>query len=177
MSAGTLGVVVVGAGHGCRVHVPAARNAGLELDATGLPERLRAHADPDRITRIVANVVGNSLKYTPAGGLVRVWVQPHPRPDDGLAWRLAEDLFLPLHTWNLVVEDSGVGMTPAEVERVFEPWYRGRRHAGPARDGSGLGLHITRGLVEAHGGRIWVESTPGIGSTFMFTLPRAPEEP
>jgi signal transduction histidine kinase len=152
----------------------AARTAGLELDASGLPASLPAHADPDRITQIVANVVGNSLKFTPAGGLVRIWSESRPQPDDGLAWRLAEAFFLPLHTFSLVVEDSGIGMTPAEIDRVFEPWYRGRHDGADGRPGSGLGLHITRGLVEAHGGRIRLASTPGRGTTVWIRLPRDP---
>ena len=153
----------------------AARQAGLELDYTGLPEKLLAHVDADKVVQILTNVVGNSIKYTQGGGLVRVWLESRPQPDPGLAWQLAEKFFLPLNAFNLVVEDSGVGMSHEDQDRVFEPWFRGaedeeRRHI----PGAGLGLHITRSLVEAHGGRIRLASEPGQGTTVWIRLPRDP---
>jgi signal transduction histidine kinase len=75
------------------------------------------------------------------------------------------------------VADHGAGIPAEEVGRVFERFYRVER--GDAREtyGHGLGLYIARKIVEAHGGRIWAESRPGAGATFLFTLPAAPEEP
>ncbi len=153
----------------------AARQAGLELDYTGLPEKLMAHVDADKVVQILTNVVGNSIKYTQSGGLVRVWLESRPQPDPGLAWQLADKFFLPLNAFNLVVEDSGVGMSHEDQDRVFEPWFRGaadREH--PHIPGAGLGLHITRSLVEAHGGRIRLVSEPGQGTTVWIRLPRDP---
>jgi signal transduction histidine kinase len=154
----------------------AARHAGLELDVSGLPTRLVAHVDPDKVVQILTNIVGNSIKYTRRGGLVRVWTEARPRFEPGrepdLAWLLAEKFMLPLHAFNLVVEDSGVGMSRADQDRVFEPWFRGGDDAPAGIPGSGLGLHITRALVEAHGGSIRLASEPGQGTTVWVRLPR-----
>lgn len=156
----------------------AARHAGLELDVSGLPTQLVAHVDPDKMVQILTNVVSNSIKYTRRGGLVRVWTEARPRFEPGsepdLAWLLAEKFMLPLHAFNLVVEDSGVGMSQEDQDRVFEPWYRGGDDAPTGIPGTGLGLHITRALVEAHGGRIRLASTPGRGTTVWVRLPRDP---
>jgi len=155
-----------------------ARQVGLDLDYTGLPAKLVAHVDADKMVQILTNVVGNSIKYTPAGGLVRVWLEPRPRldpePEPSLAWRLAKKCFLPLNTFNLVVEDSGVGMSREDLDRVFEPWFRGREDDRGRIPGAGLGLHITRSLVEAHGGRIRLASEPGQGTTVWIRMPRDP---
>ena len=152
-----------------------AARAGLEFDWSGLPENFTAHADPDRLIQILTNVLGNSIKYTPKGGLVRVWLEARPQPDPGLSWLLAETFFLPLHSFNIVVEDSGVGMTRADLDRIFEPWFRGREDRDGHTAGAGLGLHITRSLVEAHGGRIRLASEPGRGTTVWIRLPRDPQ--
>ncbi len=156
----------------------AARQAGLGLDYTGLPSELVAHVDADKVVQILTNVVGNSIKYTQGGGFVRVWLEARPQPDPGLAWQLAETLFLPLNAFNLVVEDSGVGMSREDQDRVFEPWFRGAENGGSGQrrhvPGAGLGLHITRSLVEAHGGRIRLASEPGQGTTVWIRLPRDP---
>ncbi|MHA1154451.1 MAG: sensor histidine kinase, partial [Alphaproteobacteria bacterium] len=156
----------------------AARHAGLELDLTDLPDSLVAHVDPDKMIQILTNVIGNSVKYTRAGGLVRVWLEPRPRfspaAEPSLAQLLAERFWLPLHTFNLVVEDSGVGMSRKDQDRVFEPWYRGQEDERRLVPGAGLGLHITRALVEAHGGRIRLASEPGRGTTVWIRLPRDP---
>jgi signal transduction histidine kinase len=110
----------------------------------GLPAVL---ADPDRLDRIVVNLVGNALKYSHG----RVVVQA---VREGGAVRVS-------------VADRGPGIAPDDLPRIFERYYRGQRHEG---EGLGLGLFIVRKLVEAHGGRIWAESRPGEGSTFTFTL-------
>jgi signal transduction histidine kinase len=108
-------------------------------------------ADPDRLDRILVNLVGNALKYTQ--GAVTVAAEAA----DGAV--------------RVLVKDQGPGLSPEARARVFDRWYRaGARD----REGLGLGLHIVRGLVEAHGGRVGVESRPGEGSTFSFTFPVAP---
>jgi signal transduction histidine kinase len=114
-----------------------------------VPERLPAVlADPDRLDRILTNLVGNALKYSPG----RVIVQAE---GEGPEVRVS-------------VADKGPGIGPDDLPRVFDRYYRGQRHEG---EGLGLGLYIVRKLVEAHGGKIWAQSRPGVGSTFTFSLP------
>jgi signal transduction histidine kinase len=107
-------------------------------------------ADPDRLDRILGNLVGNALKYSRAA--VRV-----------AAERVGDEI-------RVTVADEGAGVAAADLPRLFQRYYRGQRHEG---EGLGLGLFIVRKLVEAHGGRIWAESRPGEGATFTFTLPVA----
>ncbi len=110
-------------------------------------------ADPDRVERILMNLLTNALKYSPTEGEVVVGA------------RVENDEVL------IAVSDHGPGIPSEEAARVFERFYRvtGGHHA----DGLGLGLYITRMLVDAHGGRVWVESEVGKGSRFVFTLPAA----
>lgn len=114
-------------------------------------------ADPNRLERILANLIGNALKYSEEDSPVRVT----------FAERGGEVV--------TAVADRGAGIAPEDRHRLFDRYYRARS-ARDRREGLGLGLYITRGLVEAHGGRIWVESEVGKGSTFCFTLPVAPVE-
>lgn len=119
-----------------------------------IPEDLPAvQADPLRLERILANLLGNALKHTGPGVPVRV------------------SAALQGDEVRVTVADSGPGIDPTDLPRVFERFYQGR---GGSREGLGLGLYIARTLVEAHGGRIDVESDPGRGAAFNFTLPRAP---
>jgi signal transduction histidine kinase len=108
-------------------------------------------ADPARLARVVQNLLGNALKYSPPATAVAV----RARPSDGEVV--------------VSVSDRGAGISPEHLPRLFERFYRGAR-AGQG-DGLGLGLYISRRIVEAHGGRIWCESRLGEGSTFAFTLP------
>lgn len=107
-------------------------------------------ADRDRLMRVLSNLVGNALKFTPEGGTITVTARR-----DGAEVRFA-------------VQDTGPGIPPAELAHVFERYYRAKQ-AGA--EGTGLGLAIAKGIVEAHGGRIWAESEVGRGSTFGFTIP------
>lgn len=135
--------------------------AGLLGDADGALEVARvtnavppalppADADPDRLDRILVNLVANALKYS--AGPVTVTAAPH----DG--------------ELTVSVRDEGPGIAPEDQARIFDRYVRAR---ATRQDGLGLGLFIVRRLVEAHGGRIWIESAPGRGSTFSFTLPIA----
>ena len=120
-----------------------------------VPESLPpALADPDRLERILINLLSNSLKYSEPGTEIRV----------GVARRPGELV--------TTVTDHGPGIPPEELPQLFER-YRRARAALETREGLGLGLYITKGLVEAHGGRIWAESRVGQGSSFSFTLPVA----
>ncbi len=113
-----------------------------------------ALADPGRVRQIVANLLTNAHLYTPEGGRIHVGVE------SDRAWV------------QIVVEDSGVGMTPDEVERVFERFYRAGSRSG-SNPGTGLGLSIVKSLVDLHGGQISVDSEPGRGTVFRVRLPAA----
>jgi signal transduction histidine kinase len=119
-----------------------------------LPPSLPAvEADAQRLDQILANLISNAVKYTPAGGNVRI------RARDSGAGRV-----------EVAVSDNGIGMSPAELDRLFTPFYRAERVLRDQIGGTGLGLSITRSLVELHGGTIQVASEPDVGSTFSFTL-------
>jgi signal transduction histidine kinase len=107
-------------------------------------------ADPQRVRQVVANLVSNALGHAPESG--RVVVSAVPLPDQV----------------QVSVADDGPGIAPEELSHVFDRFWRGGK---PRVEGSGLGLAIARELVRAHGGRIWVESEPGKGTAFFFTLP------
>jgi signal transduction histidine kinase len=129
---------------------PATRTHELVLDVPDAPVRLRC--DAMRIEQVLTNLVSNAIKYSPKGGPVRVAIEP----------RHGEVA--------VVVADKGVGMSPDDIEHAFEPF----RRAAPSTDaipGAGLGLFVARRIVEAHGGRIVVESAQGAGSTFTVLLP------
>jgi signal transduction histidine kinase len=122
------------------------------LSAVVPDDPVRVVCDPVRIEQVLANLVSNAIKYSPEGGPVRVAVTRDP---DGAV---------------LSVTDEGRGMTPEELGRVFEPFQRVGAAQGTI-PGTGLGLFVARRIVEAHGGRITVESEPGRGSTFHVRLP------
>jgi signal transduction histidine kinase len=110
-------------------------------------------ADRDRIDQVLGNLIGNAVRFTPRGGRVRLAAER-----DGAQVRFS-------------VADTGRGIDPADLPHVFDRFWQAQR----SRDGgAGLGLAIARGIVAAHGGEMWVESEPGSGSTFYFTLPTAP---
>ncbi|HYR08413.1 MAG TPA: ATP-binding protein, partial [Longimicrobium sp.] len=131
---------------------PAAGQAGVEL-RLDVPERVPpVLADRDRLLQVLSNLLGNAIKFTPPGGTITLGV----RPAEG------EMLFS--------VSDTGRGIEAEDLPRLFDRFWQAER---TREGGAGLGLAIARGLVEAHGGRIWAESRPGEGSTFSFTLPHA----
>lgn len=110
--------------------------------------------DPRRLEQVLDNLISNAVKYSPQGGAVRITGSIMP----------AQVL--------IAVQDSGVGVPWGEQERIFERFYRVEGPETRAVSGTGLGLYLTRAIVQAHGGRIWVESTPGHGATFFVALPR-----
>jgi len=114
-------------------------------------------ADEERISHVVRSMLGNALKFTPAGGWVRIHVEPDQQPQ-GV---------------RVSVTDSGIGMRPDQIGRVWERFYQGDASLTRPYGGMGLGLSIARHLVSLHGGRVGAESGgPGRGSTFWFSLPR-----
>jgi signal transduction histidine kinase/DNA-binding response OmpR family regulator len=119
-----------------------------------VPPTAAVRADPLRLRQIIDNLLSNAIKFTPDGGMIAVLVSPS------------------LHDVAITVADNGVGIAPEDQERVFEEF----QQLGPAaqrKAGTGLGLALTRRLVEAHGGAIQLESTPGEGSRFTVRLPAA----
>ena len=110
-------------------------------------------ADPHRIEQVLRNLVDNAVKYSPEGGLIVVRGEIHE--DEAV----------------VSVADQGVGIAPADLNRLFEKFFRVEWGLGRHVVGSGLGLPIALTIMEAHGGRIWAESQLGEGSTFYFTLP------
>lgn len=111
-------------------------------------------ADRLRLERILYNLLENTVKYSPQGGDIRVFAS---NADEGTV---------------IAVSDKGVGLSPADHDRIFGPFQRIEDARPSEAGGVGLGLMVCRRLVEVHGGRIWVESEPGYGATFYFTLPR-----
>lgn len=130
------------------------RGVKVELDLPTRPVRIRH--DPPRIGQVVANLVGNAVKFTPRGGVVRVSVEP-----------TAEGA-------RIDVVDTGVGIDANELPHIFERFYRGSRANEARGSGSGLGLAIVRSIVDIHGGTVSVESGPGAGSRFTVRLPIDP---
>jgi signal transduction histidine kinase len=117
-------------------------------------------ADPRKVKQVLFNLLSNAVKFTPDGGRVDV-TAAHANGDIVIA-----------------VKDTGIGISPEDQERIFEEFQQARRQTQRSREGTGLGLSLAKRFVELHGGRIWVESEPGKGSTFTFTLPvrtRAPQ--
>jgi signal transduction histidine kinase len=130
---------------------PAIERAGLRL-TTDLPDRLPALANPDQLAQVLGNLVSNAIRYTPRGGTIAVGAERQPA--DHLVW----------------VSNTGEGIPPADLERVFERFYRVEKSRDRARGGAGIGLAIVKQLVEAAGGRVGAESAPG-STRFWFTLP------
>jgi len=158
-----------------RLHKVTAARRNLEIDDSGLPKSFPARVDPDLVVRMLDNVLGNAVKYTePAGGLVRVWLEPGAVYPRSLMGRLARHCSLPLANFNLVVQDNGPGLSPAVKRRIFEPFNRGRSVLGTQTAGTGLGLSITRRLAESLGGQVRLISLPGRGTTVWLKLPRDP---
>jgi signal transduction histidine kinase len=127
----------------------AAAESGVVLGIQGADDGLAVRADVERVLQVLGNLVGNALKFAGRGGRVTMSaVRSGPQAVFSVA-------------------DTGPGIAPEEIERLFDRFWQARTD----RRGVGLGLTIARGIVEAHGGRIWVESRLGEGATFSFTLP------
>ena len=118
---------------------------------------LRVHGDRDKLYQIVTNLLENAVKYSEEGSEVQVNAGP-----------------LSPNSVQLCVSDAGCGIPPEDVHHIFDPFYRGKEAASATR-GAGLGLAITKRLVELHNGRIWVDSTWKVGSKFYVVLPTNPQ--
>jgi signal transduction histidine kinase len=133
-----------------------AGSGGIALAFDTEPKEITITADERRVRQIVFNLVSNAVKFTPSGGHVDISA-------------LAQDGRV-----EVAVTDTGPGIRPEDIETIFEEFEQSA--AGHQAEGTGLGLPLSRKLVELHGGRLWVESEPGKGSTFRFTLPVRQEE-
>jgi PAS domain S-box-containing protein len=131
---------------------PAAADRSLELRVDEPSEPLEVVCDPGRILQVLSNLIGNAIKFSPPGSGIAVRVEEKP----GELW--------------FSVADQGRGIAEDEQRHVFDRYWRAN---GASTPGSGLGLAISKGIVEAHGARIWLESKLGVGSTFFFALPVA----
>ena len=131
---------------------PLAQEKGLGLFCQVDPSVGAVNADRDRVLQVLSNLVGNAVKFSRHGG---VWLSVMKGPRDSVVFSVA---------------DTGPGIPPDAVEHLFDRFWRQDQ---TSRQGAGLGLAIVRGIVQAHGGEVWVESKPGEGSTFFFSLPGA----
>jgi signal transduction histidine kinase len=120
-------------------------------------------ADERKLKQILLNLLSNAVKFSSEGGRIDVVVTCGPQAQDSTRREL---LFR--------VRDTGIGIPPDQVSKLFTDFGQIARQEASAREGTGLGLALSRRLVELHGGRIWAESDPGRGSTFYFTLPERP---
>jgi signal transduction histidine kinase len=139
---------------------PLADAGGVSLAAELAPDLPTLRVDPDRMRQLLSNLIGNAIKFTPAGGAVVTTV------------RATGDAV------QFTVTDTGGGIPAEQLPFVFDRFFQ--LTSGPrlqARHGAGLGLPISRGIVEAHGGRIWIESVVGKGTSVHFLVPAAPPEP
>jgi signal transduction histidine kinase len=135
-----------------------AREHTLELDiAKELPLAL---ADRDRMIQVLTNLLGNAIKYTPDKGEIVV-TAVHEKQHRAI---------------HVTIQDTGLGIQPNEHQRIFSKFFRSEYSDVRDRPGTGLGLYITKSLIEKQNGHIWFDSKYGEGTAFHFTLPVAPEK-
>ena len=133
---------------------PLAEKAGIRLEVAAEPAAV--WADPDRVVQTLTNLLANAIRFSPADTVVQV-----------RAARQADEVLFQ-------VVDQGCGIDKGKQEAIFERFRQVSASSARSQGGLGLGLAVCRGIVEQHGGKIWVESEPGKGSTFSFTLPTSP---
>ena len=141
-------------GDAVEILLPLATQKGLALEVQAVTSRLRVLCDRERMLQVFSNLIGNAIKFTPAGGSVTIGAELHQQ-----------------HQALITIQDTGPGIAEPLVPRLFERHWQARE---TARQGRGLGLYIAKSIVEAQGGTIWVNSRPGAGTTFYFTIPLAP---
>lgn len=130
-----------------------AEEKGINLKIGDIPENTYAWADPNKISWVISNLIGNALRYTPEYG-------------DIIVGSVLEGRKVKIY-----VKDTGVGIPEEYRGKIFEKFVRASNNEDET-SGTGLGLAISKEIIEAHNGRIWVESEEGKGSKFFFTLPR-----
>jgi signal transduction histidine kinase len=138
---------------GLTMHDERATRGGVTLGLSVEPDEILIQADERKLRQVVFNLVSNAVKFTPRGGRIDI----SARMIDGVV--------------EVAVADNGPGIAPEDQEMIFEEFRQVRRDGAPGSEGTGLGLPLSRKFIELHGGRLWVESASGTGSTFRFTLP------
>lgn len=133
---------------------PLAEQKGLTLEVRPPHEPVTIRADREKTLQVLGNLLSNAVKFTPQGGRIEVGAGLD-RPGWARIW----------------VRDSGIGIPPDQLDRIFEKFHQVERPGGPKPPGSGLGLTLAHHLVTLHGGRLWAESRPGEGATFTFEMP------
>lgn len=150
---------------------PMAGKKDVRVEVEAEPDLVPVHVDPVRVRQVLFNLSENAVKFSPKGGRVVLGVRRVERSDG------AEDpmglvlLATPEHDLELSIRDSGPGIPEEEHERIFDAFYQVDGSSTREHGGTGLGLSIVKRLVDAHGGRVWVESTEGGGTTFRVTIP------
>lgn len=129
----------------------------IKRSFTANHEPLYVWVDLEQIKRVLNNLVNNAVKFTPEGGRIDLKLQ---KEEDNV---------------RLIVVDTGAGISKEDLDRIFDKFYRAASGKLHTKNGTGLGLSIARGIIEAHGGKIWAESIPGGGSSFYLTLPVSEE--
>ncbi len=147
---------------------PQAQKKRLHLEARYAPGMGRASIDREKVRQCLVNLLANSLKFTPDGGRVRVTVLPDSPPGLHPPGRMA---------FAIMVEDTGIGIPKEQFDRIFETFYQVDQSSTRQHGGAGLGLSIVKSFVEAHSGRIHVESEVGRYSRFIVAIPYSPEAP
>lgn len=135
-----------------------ARGKKLSVIYGGLPEPVKLFADPGKIDQVLTNLLNNAYKFSSEGGRIEVNVK---REDSEIIFS---------------VSDEGVGIPSDDIPKLFNKFVQIKRSVGPGAQGTGLGLAISKGIIELHGGKIWVESESGRGSRFFFTIPAVNKE-
>jgi CheY-like chemotaxis protein len=145
--------------HGVAMVRERAGRGGIALHVDVAPDVGTAYADELKLKQVILNLLTNAVKFTPHGGSVTLTAR---RVD---------------HQACVSVIDTGVGIAEADRERIFEAFQRGGRAARTTTEGTGLGLTLSKRIIDLHGGRLWMESRLGAGSTFSFAIPLAPASP
>lgn len=130
-------------------------NSHHQLTLKAPTQAIEATLDEGRIEQVLNNLIGNAIKYSPLDQPIKICVQLNSAASEV----------------TISVEDCGIGIRPDQQTHLFDRFYRVRDSATNKIDGLGLGLYISHQIITRHGGRIWLESIPGMGSTFCFTLP------
>jgi signal transduction histidine kinase len=138
---------------GLTMHAERAARQGVAFGLSLDPDEITLRADERRLRQVVFNLLSNAVKITPAGGRIGI----RARATDGVV--------------EVAVTDTGAGIAPADTDLIFQEFRQARGDSGRDHEGTGLGLPLSRKIIELHGGRLWVESVEGAGSTFRFTLP------
>ncbi|MGB7572666.1 MAG: ATP-binding protein [Thermodesulfobacteriota bacterium] len=137
----------------------AAEKKKISISRSIIPSSLEVMGDRSYLEQVFINLLDNAIKYTPEGGEISISAFENERREI-----------------QVLIQDNGMGIPKEDLSRIFERFYRVDKGRSQELGGTGLGLSIVKHIIQAHGGKVWVESQPGKGSTFYFTLPKRPEK-